>query len=161
MWSLQCWKLTLDSHPLVWNCVLLLTAAFSWHCWVQSSLTCSENSKASFAFQLTYCIRDLQLLHHSHYSCPINHLKPNGGYNYHVYYVKILHPLIECICMLHMVLTIKSNCFLKKPPWPESASELYRPDDRRFSVKSVSTFADRGVSRSQRGGSPTAVISDF
>jgi hypothetical protein len=28
------------------------------------------------------------------------------------------------------------NSFLKlKTPWPESASELYRPSDRRFSVK--------------------------
>jgi hypothetical protein len=43
-------------------------------------------------------------------------------------------------------------------PWPESASELYRPSDRLLSAKLVPTFADRGVSRSQRGGSPTAVI---
>jgi hypothetical protein len=41
----------------------------------------------------------------------------------------------------------------------ESASELYRSSDRRLSVKLVPTFADRGVSRSQRGESPTAVIS--
>jgi hypothetical protein len=33
---------------------------------------------------------------------------------------------------------------LKKTPWPESASELYRPSDRRLSAKLVSTFADRG-----------------
>jgi hypothetical protein len=32
-------------------------------------------------------------------------------------------------------------------PWPESASELYRPIDRRLSAKLVPTFADseRGV----------------
>jgi hypothetical protein len=41
-------------------------------------------------------------------------------------------------------------------PWPESASELYRPS--RLSAKLMPTFADRGVSRSQRGGSPTVVI---
>jgi hypothetical protein len=29
-------------------------------------------------------------------------------------------------------------------PWPESASELYRPSDRRLSAKLVPTFADRG-----------------
>jgi hypothetical protein len=40
----------------------------------------------------------------------------------------------------------------KQTPWPESASELYRPSDRRLSVNLVSTFADRGVLRSQRGG---------
>jgi hypothetical protein len=46
-------------------------------------------------------------------------------------------------------------------PWPESASELYRPSDRRLSAKLIPTFADRGVQRSQRGGSPAAVISVF
>jgi hypothetical protein len=29
---------------------------------------------------------------------------------------------------------------LKKTPWPQSASELYRPSDRRLSVKLVPTF---------------------
>jgi hypothetical protein len=29
-------------------------------------------------------------------------------------------------------------------PWPESASELYRPSDRRLSANLVPTFADRG-----------------
>jgi hypothetical protein len=33
---------------------------------------------------------------------------------------------------------------LKKAPWPESASELYRPSVRRLSAKLVPTFADRG-----------------
>jgi hypothetical protein len=46
-------------------------------------------------------------------------------------------------------------------PWPEPASELYRLIDRCLSAKLVPTFADRRVSRSQRGGSPTAVISVF
>jgi hypothetical protein len=32
----------------------------------------------------------------------------------------------------------------KKTPWPESASELYRPRDHRLSVKLVPTLADRG-----------------
>jgi hypothetical protein len=32
----------------------------------------------------------------------------------------------------------------KKTPWPESASELYRPSDRRLSAKLVLTFEDRG-----------------
>jgi hypothetical protein len=29
---------------------------------------------------------------------------------------------------------------LKKTPWPQSASELYRPSDRRLSEKLVPTF---------------------
>jgi hypothetical protein len=49
----------------------------------------------------------------------------------------------------------------KQTPWPESASELYRQSDSRLSAKLALTFADRGVSSSQRGGSPTAVISVF
>jgi hypothetical protein len=32
----------------------------------------------------------------------------------------------------------------RKYPWPESASELYRPIDRRLSTKLVPTFAHRG-----------------
>jgi hypothetical protein len=31
----------------------------------------------------------------------------------------------------------------KETPWPESASELYRPSDRRLSAKLVPTFEDR------------------
>jgi CBS-domain-containing membrane protein len=32
----------------------------------------------------------------------------------------------------------------KKTPWSESASELYRPSDRRLSAKCLPTFADKG-----------------
>jgi ribosomal protein S14 len=42
----------------------------------------------------------------------------------------------------------------KQTPRPESASELYRPSDRRLSAKLVTTFAYRGVLRGQRDGSP-------
>jgi hypothetical protein len=35
------------------------------------------------------------------------------------------------------------RCLWKKNPWPESASELYLPSDRRLSVKLVPTFEDR------------------
>jgi hypothetical protein len=38
----------------------------------------------------------------------------------------------------------------KKTPWSESASELYRPSDRRLSAKWLPTCADRGVPRGQR-----------
>jgi hypothetical protein len=31
----------------------------------------------------------------------------------------------------------------KKTPWPQSASELYRPSDRRLSAELVPTVADR------------------
>jgi hypothetical protein len=40
--------------------------------------------------------------------------------------------------------TTTSRAFKKKTPWSESASELYRPSDRRFSAKWLPTFADIG-----------------
>jgi hypothetical protein len=49
----------------------------------------------------------------------------------------------------------------KQTPWLESASELYWPSDCSLSEKLIPTFADRGVSRNQRFGYPTAVISAF
>jgi hypothetical protein len=36
-----------------------------------------------------------------------------------------------------------TNKQTKRTPWPESASELYRPSDRRLSAKSLPTFADK------------------
>jgi hypothetical protein len=39
--------------------------------------------------------------------------------------------------------------------------EIYGPSDHRLLAKLVSTFADREVSRCERGGSPTAVISIY
>jgi hypothetical protein len=36
------------------------------------------------------------------------------------------------------------TCIQIKYPWSESASELYRPSDRRLSAKWLQTFADRG-----------------
>jgi hypothetical protein len=41
------------------------------------------------------------------------------------------------------VSSYESDVMVKKKPWPESASELYRPSDRRLSAKLVPTFADR------------------
>jgi hypothetical protein len=46
----------------------------------------------------------------------------------------------------------------KQTPWPQSKNKLYRLSDRCLSAILVPTFADRGVSRSQRGRSPAAVI---
>jgi hypothetical protein len=41
----------------------------------------------------------------------------------------------------------------QQTPWPESASELYRPRDNRLSAKLVPNYADKGVSRGHRDGS--------
>jgi CBS-domain-containing membrane protein len=37
-----------------------------------------------------------------------------------------------------------STIIINSTPWPESASELYRPSDRRLAMKLVPDFADRG-----------------
>jgi hypothetical protein len=49
----------------------------------------------------------------------------------------------------------------KQTPWPESESELCRPGDSRLSAKLGPTFEDRGVTCSQRGGSPYGRNLDF
>jgi hypothetical protein len=50
----------------------------------------------------------------------------------------------------HLTIIIIIILINKKTPWSESASELYRPRDRRLSAQLVPTIADRGVSRNQR-----------
>jgi CBS-domain-containing membrane protein len=40
--------------------------------------------------------------------------------------------------------TFLGNHYAKETPWPESASELYRPSDCRLLAKLVTTLADRG-----------------
>jgi hypothetical protein len=50
---------------------------------------------------------------------------------------------------------------LTQTPWLQFTRELYRLRDRLLSAKLVPTFADWAVSSSQRGGSPTDVISVF
>jgi hypothetical protein len=44
----------------------------------------------------------------------------------------------------HRLIQTTSLSLLLKTPWPDSASEWYRPSDRRLSAKLVSTFAFRG-----------------
>jgi hypothetical protein len=53
---------------------------------------------------------------------------------------------------LKEVLIKGKNRLAGKTPWPQSASELYRPNDRRLLAKLMPTFADR-VPRGQRDGS--------
>jgi hypothetical protein len=67
----------------------------------------------------------------------------------------------EMLVFGHNIAELTKETKEKQTPWTQSASELYRPSDRRMSANLVPTFAGRGVPRSQRGGSPTAVISDF
>jgi hypothetical protein len=47
------------------------------------------------------------------------------------------------ICV-YVFVYIYIHTHIYKSPWPESASELFRPGDRRLSAKLVPTFADRG-----------------
>jgi hypothetical protein len=50
----------------------------------------------------------------------------------------VANTAFETVARLKLVRTVK------KTPWAESVSELYRPSDRRLSVKLVPSFADRG-----------------
>jgi hypothetical protein len=45
------------------------------------------------------------------------------------------------LCFGKFVSSLVKN---KRTPWSESASELYRPSDRRLSAKYLPTFADKG-----------------
>jgi hypothetical protein len=75
--------------------------------------------------------------------------------------LRFLPKNMTCMFILtaHATCPANYNNTKKQTPWPESTSDLYRPSDRRLSANLVPTFADRGVSRSQGSGSPTAVIS--
>jgi hypothetical protein len=64
-----------------------------------------------------------------------------------------------CRCESKDTATVISTCISNLTPWLDSASELYRPSDRLLSATLVPTFAGRGVSHGQCGGSLTAVIS--
>jgi hypothetical protein len=63
--------------------------------------------------------------------------------------------LISLVALLNVVYKQKLT------PWLWSASELYRPSDRRLLAKLVPTFADRGVSSGQRNEFPRSLISVF
>jgi hypothetical protein len=79
--------------------------------------------------------------------------KGNKMYNWlFVYFSRLSAALVGFLSSLYCIYNTRT-------PWPQSANEVYRPSDRRLSAKLVPTFADIGESRSQRGGSPTAVIS--
>jgi hypothetical protein len=70
--------------------------------------------------------------------------------------VNLLSQIDERIRKACTIMCLLTSCTLT--PWLSSASELYRPGDRRLSAKIMPTFADRGVSHGQCGGSPTAIV---
>jgi hypothetical protein len=57
---------------------------------------------------------------------------------------KILHPKVVTLRPDYTLLHPYSIKLKRDTPWPEFASELYRPSDRRLSVKLVPNYADRG-----------------
>jgi hypothetical protein len=48
------------------------------------------------------------------------------------------------LCQQNIPSSLDCNKKLKKTPWRQSVSELYRLSDRRMSAKLVTTLADRG-----------------
>jgi hypothetical protein len=69
-----------------------------------------------------------------------------------------IHPKILCIHEIGVLFKLLLQK-TKQTLWPESVSELYQLSNFYLSAKVVPTFADRGMSRSHCGRSPTAVIS--
>jgi hypothetical protein len=63
---------------------------------------------------------------------------------------KYTHFIFEKFKMLSLLFLLRHRVPLftykqqKQTPWSESARELYRPSDRRFSAKWLPTFAERG-----------------
>jgi hypothetical protein len=96
--------------------------------------------------------------------CPLLHVEPTkmGPRDTAISAVPLTvfwqHCEIPLACTGH--LKTPSPC-KKHTPWPESASELHRPSHSRLSAMLMPTYADRRVSRSRRGRSPTALISGF
>jgi hypothetical protein len=73
-------------------------------------------------------------------SCAATQELPNIVWNQKVYYeVHKSPPLAPIVSRIN--LTHNTH---KQIPWPESASVLHRPSDRRLSAKLVLTFADEG-----------------
>jgi hypothetical protein len=53
-----------------------------------------------------------------------------------------LNGLVYNLKLVFIYLQIKKK-LKNKTPWPQSASELYRPSDRRLSAKLMPTFKER------------------
>jgi hypothetical protein len=66
----------------------------------------------------------------------------NVIYSYAVWISNIINRVVISTDLYSEGLVFESDVS-DKAPWPESASELYRPSDRRLSAKLVPTFADR------------------
>jgi hypothetical protein len=92
-----------------------------------------------------------------HFSCDWRHVYRNystllqdGNLNseHHRSLTRILQSFTVVLCFeMYLVSHQHVDLILPKKnwtPWPESASELYRPSDRRLSAKLVSTSAVRG-----------------
>jgi hypothetical protein len=68
----------------------------------------------------------------------------------YIYYLKTQGQPSQISCFFWLYTTCLKgkrpplNKIIKKTPWSESASEIYRPSDRCLSAKWLPTFADRG-----------------
>jgi hypothetical protein len=71
------------------------------------------------------------------------HYHPYTGY-VHQNYPTLCPANVSVSTLVFSHLNPTNNKQSKQTSWPESASELYRPSDRRLSEKLVPTFADRG-----------------
>jgi hypothetical protein len=58
-------------------------------------------------------------------------------------YARVLPVTVTVQCDSPVMQDVSKELYKKKTPWPKSASELYRPSDRRLPAKLMPTFADR------------------
>jgi hypothetical protein len=128
----ECAKLNLQKHVYTFHftkCLYSESLAF-WN------LCIARNSKTS-----RHCIcLQLQLTGAKHRLCWVRHLQQ-------VTSRLSVGNQTQVFSSTAVRVEVDTTWFPKRKnwtPWPESASELYRPSDRRLSAKSVSTFMDRG-----------------
>jgi hypothetical protein len=58
--------------------------------------------------------------------------------------INVLCDVDEVVSHLDQAINVTNKQTNKQTIWSESASELYRPSDRRLSAKGLPTFADKG-----------------
>jgi hypothetical protein len=113
-----------------------------------SMLTSVEGNEVQAFFVLNAFITELETSARSESKRMTNHNTPQ---------LSRMDPANHCaafpgLSRLNTRAVNASNSHIPFTLWPESASELYRPSDRRFSAKLVPTFVDKGLPRGHLDG---------
>jgi hypothetical protein len=117
----------LSSSVLKMHCNAIIMPSVCLYCVLHSPVTCLPCMKSELPPQL--------LMTRS------KHRLVNAGYSEQPCHTAWCIKLFSSLFLSSFSLILITN---KQTPWSESASELYRPSDRRLSAKLVPTFVDRG-----------------